>query len=88
MRLFARVEDHDPCLKVVMETLSTHLLSSAALAGSINSDNGLKLRHCERMECFRMLMIEFEDARAKAKAWTKEQSDIELHRRRQFPKEA
>lgn len=71
-RLFARVHDHDACLLAVTEMLSRHLLQSAATAGSLHSDDTLKLRACERMECFRLLLIELEQRREQAREWAAE----------------
>lgn len=70
----AQVTDDDHCLAAVREILSLHLLESAALAGSINSDDTLKLRSCERMECFRLLLVELEIKHAEAKEWRREQA--------------
>lgn len=72
-KLFVQVGDNDACLRAVNELLARKLLESAAYAGSHTSDDTLKLRSCERMECFRMLMLEIEHRRLDAKQWASEQ---------------
>ena len=72
-KLLAQVADADPCLAAMREILDLHLLESAAYAGSHASDDTLKLRSCERMECFRLLRVELESRRAEAKQWLEQQ---------------
>jgi hypothetical protein len=71
LKLWVAVPEQDPCLRAVRELLGRHLLESAMLAGSINTDDTTKLRACERMECFRMLLLEIEAERKGAEEWAK-----------------
>jgi hypothetical protein len=66
-QLWRRVPDDDPCLRAVNELLARHLEESVAMAGSLQSSAELKLRACERMECFRLLLLELEALRAEAR---------------------
>ena len=66
-RHWGYVLDNDHCLAAVRELLQRHLLESAAAAGSIHSSDSVKLRCCERLECFRMMLLEIEAALDAAK---------------------
>ncbi len=67
------VTDGDHMLAAVREILALRLLESASFAGSHASDDTLKLRQCERMECFRLLLLEIDQRRAQAIEWQDEQ---------------
>lgn len=69
VQLWSTVGEHDNCLRAVRELLGRHLEESAAQAGSISSDDTTKLRACERMECFRMLLLEIEQHQRNAQDW-------------------
>jgi hypothetical protein len=72
-RHLTQVTDEDHCLAAVKEILALQLLQSASVAGSHMSDDVTKLRSCERMECFRMLLVDLEQRHADAKEWVNQQ---------------
>lgn len=67
-RHLEQVPEHDHALAAVREILSLRLIESASLAGALGSEDRLKLRSCERMECFRMLLVEIEEKHRAARA--------------------
>lgn len=71
LRHLTQVTEQDHCLAAVRELLSRHLLTNAATAGSLNADDKLKLRACERMEFARCFLLELEQKREEAKEWAK-----------------
>lgn len=66
MRLMMAVSENDPCLRVLNILLGQHLEESAAVAGSRHTEPAAKLQACERMETFRMLMLELNSLRLEA----------------------
>ena len=72
-RHLAQVSEQDHCLLAVRELLGRHLLVNAATAGSIASDDTLKLRACERMEFARCFLLELENRLETAREWRQEQ---------------
>lgn len=74
LKLFSTVTENDNCLRVINEILAERLLQSAIQAGDINASDTNKLRACERMECFRMLLAEIEMKREQAAEWREEQN--------------
>ena len=74
LKLWATVPEHDNCFRAVNELLGRRLLESAAHAGSLSNDDTTKLRACERMECFRCLLLELDQWRRDGAEWQREQN--------------
>ena len=76
----SRVSDMDPCLRAHYEIIGRHLVQAAEWAGHVDLADNIKLRACERMECFRMLLHELEERREAARQWRLDKEKAEASR--------
>jgi len=74
LRLFASVQDHDPCLKAVLDRLEETLEGEFMVAIDPRRSDNEKLRACEGLRVAYYDLQFIESARQEARAWLERQN--------------